>query len=142
LFPEFILFYSVQLKYLEFAMRRKCSKYGICVIASYSTLIMDNNLNVFALIIRGKLLFSDLTQQSATQWLCAGYLVVENQGFFQLSNLSSFMQYIIYIEDNGAMSIADTSRLTHQKSASQVRGNTFPVREQIDPTKPGLHTQD
>ena len=64
---------------------------------------MDSNLNVFALIIRGKLLFSDLIQQSAAQWLCAGYVVVENQGFFQLSNLSSFMQSIIYIEDNGAM---------------------------------------
>ena len=80
-----------------------CGLNSICVIASNSTLIMDSNLNVFALIIRGKLLWSDLTQQTAVQWLCAGYVVVENQGAFQLSNLSPSMQSIIYIKDNGAM---------------------------------------
>jgi hypothetical protein len=88
-----------------------CGLNSICVIASNSTLIMDSNLNVFALIIRGKLLWSDLTQQTAVQWLCAGYVVVENQGAFQLSNLSPSMQSIIYIKDNGAMHPSLRSRV-------------------------------
>jgi hypothetical protein len=64
------------------------------------TLIMDGNLNVPALIIRGRLMWNDTTFDGDDQFLCAGYVAVEDNAEFLLDVAQK--RAWIYIRDNGA----------------------------------------
>lgn len=101
-----------------------CGNSSICVISAYSTVIMDSNLNLFALIIRGKLIWTDDTQKSSLQWICAGYIVVENQGILNMSIQSPSLQSILYIKDNGAVHPILRTRVFGGVGAAQ--NNNFP----------------
>lgn len=69
-----------------------------CVIPAGMTLRMDSNLNVAALIVRGKVEWTDATQSSTHQWLCAGYVAVEEGGVFNLEVLSGKFSAWVYIK--------------------------------------------
>ena len=79
-----------------------CGFNSLCILASGSTLTMDGNLNVAALIIHGTLTWTDFTQKLSQQWLCAGILVVEKQGSFIMNLASIDHKAYIYLKDNGA----------------------------------------
>mmetsp|Transcript_7462 Transcript_7462/g.10983 ORF Transcript_7462/g.10983 Transcript_7462/m.10983 type:complete len:1688 (-) Transcript_7462:558-5621(-) len=74
-----------------------------CVIPAGMTLRMESNLNVSALTVRGKVEWTDATQSSTHQWLCAGFIAVEEGGVFNLEVLSGDLSAWVYIKDNGAM---------------------------------------
>ena len=57
-------------------IQNKCDFNVICQIESDAEVTMNSNLNVGALIIKGKLFWNEATQQSNEQWLCAGYIAV------------------------------------------------------------------
>ena len=79
-----------------------CGTTNLCILASGSTLAMDGNLNVAALLIHGTLTWTDSTQKMSLQWLCAGILVVERQGSFIMNLQSHDRKAYIYLKDNGA----------------------------------------
>eukprot|EP00218_Dolichomastix_sp_CCMP3274_P010700 CAMPEP_0170150048 /NCGR_PEP_ID=MMETSP0033_2-20121228/45032_1 /TAXON_ID=195969 /ORGANISM="Dolichomastix tenuilepis, Strain CCMP3274" /LENGTH=66 /DNA_ID=CAMNT_0010387047 /DNA_START=49 /DNA_END=245 /DNA_ORIENTATION=- len=60
---------------------------------------MDSNLNVGAMVIRGSVIWDDTTQRENAQWLCAGYIAVEEGGSFTL-DVSARRAYI-YLKANG-----------------------------------------
>ena len=49
---------------------------AICQIEPNVQITMNSNLNVAALIVKGKLIWDESTQQTNEQWLCAGYIAV------------------------------------------------------------------
>jgi hypothetical protein len=53
-----------------------CGVNSICVVSSGYTLTMNSNLNLAALMIDGRLVWTDQTQTAADQWICAGYIGV------------------------------------------------------------------
>eukprot|EP00854_Cymbomonas_tetramitiformis_P006830 gene6830-8160_t len=57
-----------------------CSGQCVCVVDEGVTLTMDQSLDVVALVVKGKLLWDDVSQTAAEQWLCAAYVTVENNG--------------------------------------------------------------
>ena len=61
-----------------------CGLDSICTIPAGFTVTMNSNLNLAALVVKGTLLWTDVTQFSNDQWLCAGYIAVRNsnQGKF------------------------------------------------------------
>ena len=71
----------------------------VCVIPAGMTLRIDSNLNLAALIIRGEVQWTDVTQSSAVdQWVCAGFIVVEDGGVFNLELESESRNAWIYIK--------------------------------------------
>lgn len=105
-----------------------CGENSICIISANSTVVMDGNLNLFALTIRGTLTWTDSTQKNPLQWICAGYVVVENQGIVQMSIQSPSLQSIIYIKDNGAV---------HPILRSRVFGGSGTVQNNVSPMSNG-----
>jgi hypothetical protein len=87
------------------SVQEQCGVNTICIIPEGITLIMDGNLNVDALIIRGNLEWNDASQSESDLFLCGGYVVVENNGSFEmvLSNSGSNKKGWIYIKNNGAV---------------------------------------
>ena len=82
--------------------QKQCGTSNLCILSAGSTLTMDGNLNVAALLIHGTLTWTDSTQTSPQQWLCAGYVVVEEQGSFIMNIASPNLKSLIYLKDNGA----------------------------------------
>jgi hypothetical protein len=80
----------------------QCGTDTICIIPEGLTLRLDTSLNVGALIIRGRLEWNDETQTDSTQYLCGGYIVVEQDGAFDMEILSDKNGWI-YIKDNDAV---------------------------------------
>ena len=78
----------------------QCSENDICIVGSGVSLFMDSSLIVGALIVKGNLTWNDNTQVSDTQYLCGGYIVVEDQGHFHLKTEKKAW---IYIRNNGAV---------------------------------------
>jgi len=77
-----------------------CGTDNICVVPTGVTITMDASLVVGALAIRGgSLVWSDSTQSSSDQWLCAGY-VAANGG--SISIIVQQKNAYIYIRNNGA----------------------------------------
>jgi hypothetical protein len=76
-----------------------CSTDSLCVIDTDVVVTMNSNLNLAALIIKGKFEWNDQTQSSNDQWLCAGYIGVD-KGEFNM-NLTKNKGYI-YIKNNNA----------------------------------------
>jgi len=79
----------------------QCGTDSVCIVPDGMTLEMDTDLNVGALIVRGSLVWKDETQSNLSQYLCAGYIVMENSGSF-IMNLQEKNGWI-YIKDNGAV---------------------------------------
>ncbi len=87
-------------------VQSQCGTDSICILPLGMTLVMDGNLNVGALIIRGILEWTSATQQSESdQFLCAGYVVVEGIGSFDmdLNRKDETRTGWIYIKNNGAI---------------------------------------
>lgn len=74
---------------------------SVCVVPPSTRLVMSSSLVVnSALIIRGELYWKD--QQDEAQWLCAGYIAVEEDGSFLMDVQDSSTSSWIYIMANGA----------------------------------------
>jgi hypothetical protein len=88
-----------------------CTSTSKCIIPAGSVLTMNSNLDVGVLIVKGSLIWNDFTQTNTEQWLCAGYISIEDNGVFEMNvrNKKSF----IYIKNNGA---------SHSKMGERVFG--------------------
>ena len=82
------------------AAQQTCGSTNTCIVPAGTTLRMDSNLDVAALIIRGTLIWDDETQAAAEQWLCAGYVAAEEGAEMNVS-VSNGAAYI-FIKANGA----------------------------------------
>ncbi|KAK3268713.1 hypothetical protein CYMTET_22795 [Cymbomonas tetramitiformis] len=78
-----------------------CSGQCVCVVDEGVTLTMDQSLDVVALVVKGKLLWDDVSQTAAEQWLCAAYVTVENNGTMRVDVRSEEKRAYIYLKDNG-----------------------------------------
>jgi hypothetical protein len=83
------------------SVQRQCGTDTICILPDGLKLQMDGNLNVGALIVRGNLLWNSSTQASTNQFLCGGFIVVEENGSFDM-DLNESKNSWIYIKNNGA----------------------------------------
>jgi beta-glucanase (GH16 family) len=94
-----------------------------CVIPAGTDLILDSSMDVTSLTIRGSLTW-DTTKNGLT--LAAGFVVVEQDGIFNLGSLASPMQKAatIYIKNNGA---------THPTLGVRVFGSYFDGSTSIQP---------
>jgi hypothetical protein len=79
-----------------------CGTNSLCRVAENSTLTMNDNLNLAALSVEGKVVWNDKTQTSPVQWLCAGFVVMEKTASFEMSLTECSHTGYIYIKDNGA----------------------------------------
>jgi hypothetical protein len=87
-------------------VQSQCGTDSICILPDGLTLLMDGNLNVGALIVRGEFVWNNASQSSLShQFLCGGYVVVEGNGSFEmdLNNSDETKTGWIYIKNNGAM---------------------------------------
>ena len=80
-----------------------CGLTNLCILSQGSTLIMNDNINVAAIKVLGSIYWNETTQTKPIQWLCAGYLVLEQNGIFKLSLNSLATKAIVYIKNNGAV---------------------------------------
>ena len=86
----------------ESAQAQCSSSTAICVVPPNLRLVMSSSLNVPALIVRGELYWRDTDQGSAEQWLCGGYIAVEDGGKFIMNLQDPTKRAWVYIKDNGA----------------------------------------
>jgi len=87
-------------------VQSQCGTDSICILPNGLTLIMDGNLNVGALIVRGEFVWNTASQSSlSNQFLCGGYVVVEGNGSYEmdLNNSDETKTGWIYIKNNGAV---------------------------------------
>lgn len=76
---------------------------AICVIPVGVRLVMSSSLVVPALVVRGELYWRDADQVAADQFICAGFVAVEDHGKFIMNVQDSSKRSWIYIKDNGAV---------------------------------------
>jgi hypothetical protein len=57
-------------------LQTTCGQNSICVVPQGYTVTMNSNLNLAALMIDGRLSWTDSTQVNNDQWICAGYIGV------------------------------------------------------------------
>ena len=81
-------------------LESQCGLGDICVIPPGTTLIMDRSINLGALVVRGKLLWTD-DKSPENAFLCAGYVAVEGQGIWEMK--LEWKSGWIYIKENGAV---------------------------------------
>jgi hypothetical protein len=83
-------------------LQLQCGNASICIVPSWLTVEMNKSINVAALIVRGRLQWTDKEQGSGNMWLCAGYVAIEDGGIFHM-DLSSAEEKTgyIFIKDNG-----------------------------------------
>ena len=86
-----------------YTFQNACGTTNLCVLSEGSSLIMNGNLNIAALKILGTIYWNETSQTQPIQWLCAGYVALEQNGAFKLSLSSSSYKAIVYIKNNGAM---------------------------------------
>ena len=55
-----------------------CGTDTICTISAGVTVTMNSNLNLAALVVNGSIVWTDASQPSSDQWLCAGYIAVRS----------------------------------------------------------------
>jgi len=86
------------------SVQKKCNFTTLCVVPKGATMLMNSNLITGALLIQGggNVLWNDKFQTQNKQWLCAGYIVVENGGIFNVSLRDQSKNAYIYLKDNGA----------------------------------------
>ena len=78
----------------------QCGTDSTCILPAGTTLRVDTNLNLGALLVRGGVEWTDSTQLDASAFICAGYVAVEGQGKWEM-DLQTKTAYI-YLKDNGA----------------------------------------
>ena len=78
-----------------------CGTNSKCVVPPSTTLNVDSNLNVGALLVKGELVWS---QSSTSQWICAGYIVAEGNGkvTIDMRFASDSNSAFVYMKNNGA----------------------------------------
>jgi hypothetical protein len=76
-----------------------CGSASRCVVPAGSTLLMDSSLNLAALLVHGAVVWTDATQASDEMWLCAGLIMVESGGSFNMS-IAAKRAYV-YVKANG-----------------------------------------
>ena len=74
------------------------------------TVLVSSSINVGALLIRGSVVWGDNTQEAPGLHLCAGYVVVESGGVFDLQVTDGSKTAVVYIKDNGAVHSVMRSR--------------------------------
>ena len=62
----------------------QCGDNTICIIPFGTTWIVDNSINLGALIVRGSVEWYDSTQVLDNAYLCAGYVAVEGNGSWDM----------------------------------------------------------
>lgn len=85
----------------------QCSNANICELPAGATLTMNSNFDIGALVVKGTLIWTDSSQPTVEQFLCAGYIAVDG-GSFRL--FVEAKQAVIYIKDNGAYASHPTRR--------------------------------
>ena len=80
----------------ESAQAQCSSSTAICVVPPNLRLVMSSSLNVPALIVRGELYWRDTDQGSAEQWLCGGYIAVEDGGKFIMNLANVSIKLLLY----------------------------------------------
>eukprot|EP00559_Dactyliosolen_fragilissimus_P007575 CAMPEP_0184856030 /NCGR_PEP_ID=MMETSP0580-20130426/1187_1 /TAXON_ID=1118495 /ORGANISM="Dactyliosolen fragilissimus" /LENGTH=1243 /DNA_ID=CAMNT_0027350795 /DNA_START=75 /DNA_END=3803 /DNA_ORIENTATION=- len=91
------------------SLMAQCGSASICVIPEGITVEMNTDVNIGALIVRGSLKWTDETQNhsssssssTSSQYLCAGYIVMEGSGSFEM-NLQQGSGWI-YLKNNDAV---------------------------------------
>jgi hypothetical protein len=83
------------------SVQLQCGSDTICILPDGLKLQMNGNLNVGGLIIRGNLEWTSSSQASDHQFLCGGFVVVEQNGSFEM-DLNESKNGWIYIKNNGA----------------------------------------
>lgn len=85
-------------------VQQMCGETTDCVIGDNVTLNMDGALKVRSLVVRngGAVQWTDQTQTASDAWLCAGYVVVEAGGTWDMNLQDAFKRGWIYIMNNGA----------------------------------------
>lgn len=78
-----------------------CGTNDLCIIPEGVTLQVTSNINVGALVVRGKVEWNDSTQDGENAFLCAGYVAMEDNGYWDM-DIQSKSSWI-YIKDNGAV---------------------------------------
>jgi len=90
----------------SFFAQSLCNPYSVCKIGTNTTLWITANFSVGALLITdgGSVRWTDASQHPAapTQYLCAGYIVIENAGSFIVHLQEASHSGVIYIQNNGA----------------------------------------
>ena len=82
-----------------------CGTSTKCVVSEGTTVEMDGNLNVAALVVEGTLTWTGATQTQPEQWLCAGYATVEKLGTIRIDlagNGDGGKRAYVFIKANGA----------------------------------------
>ena len=79
----------------------QCGTDSICIIPLEVEWLVDNSVNLGALIVRGNVEWNDNTQLKPDVFICAGYIALEGQGNWNM-NLQVNNAFI-YIKDNGAV---------------------------------------
>lgn len=85
-------------------IQQRCGDSNDCVISENVTLNMDGVLKLRSLVVRdgGVVRWTDQTQIASDAWLCAGYVVVEAGGTWDMNLQDAFKRAWIYIMNNGA----------------------------------------
>eukprot|EP00957_Ditylum_brightwellii_P092452 7040309-Ditylum_brightwellii.AAC.1 len=84
------------------SVEAQCGSDSVCIVPSGVTMLMDDDLDVSALVVRGEVEWTDATQNGAPhRYLCAGYIAVEGHGSFYMNLQQDGMGWV-YIKDNGA----------------------------------------
>jgi len=81
-----------------------CGETSECIIGANITLNMNGSLKLHSLVVRdgGTVRWNDQTQTDADSWLCAGYVVVEAGGVWDMNLQDEFKRAWVYIMNNGA----------------------------------------
>ena len=84
------------------SVKMQCGLDTKCIIPAGVAVTMDSNLNLASLVIKGSIIWNDQTQKENHQWLCSGFVAVEENGQFNLdlSNENNDKTAWIYIKDN------------------------------------------
>ena len=79
----------------------QCDLTSICIIPEGVSLKVTSSFNVGAMVVRGRLEWTDMTQTSSELYVCAGYIAIEGNGQWNMTLKEK--NAWIYIKDNGAI---------------------------------------
>ena len=77
----------------------QCGSSSVCIVPLGTTFLVDDGINLGALIVRGNVEWSDATQTVDSSYLCAGYVAVEGHGKWEMDLQDK--DGVIYVKDNG-----------------------------------------
>ena len=79
----------------------QCGGDSVCVIPFGTTLQVDADLSLAALIVKGVVEWTDVTQVNPSAFMCAGYIALEGFGKWEMDVQTK--DSFVYIKDNGAV---------------------------------------